>query len=413
MNLDLLLLKLFIQDLKLYDKYKRYLTAGNNLYAKLYKTIELLVSTGAPSTSVEDFALVFHSNYPILSPGEANQASDTFAALGSLSQVGSEHGEQTLARIRERFYASEIALKAVEVTADQATFQDLADLVKEASDTTVQEEVEADFITDDIVAIRDQHRNEPPFKFRLKTLNRIFGGLHRRTFGFIFGRPEIGKTQLVVSEVVFLATQTPRGVLWVNNEEDGITLVTRSYQAALLKASHEIYANAEKAREAYNAKIKGRIKIYDRPQATTRDIERLVREHRPDVVFIDQLDKVRGISADRYDLLQKALYQWARELAKKYNCAVVGICQAGGTAENKRFLDMNDVDSSHTAKQGEADWMVGIGKTDKIGEEDRRFLSVCKNKLPSVPEMVPEMRHAKVPIRSVPEYQIYEDALNV
>jgi hypothetical protein len=92
---------------------------------------------------------------------------------------------------------------------------------------------------------------------------------------------------------------------------------------------------------------------------------------------------------------------------------VVGICQAGGTAENKKYLEMNDVDSSHTAKQGEADWMFGLGRSDRVGEEDRRFISVCKNKLPTSPKMVSEMRHAKVPIRALPEIQIYEDVLNV
>lgn len=411
MNLDLLLLKLFLTDLKLYDKYKRYIVGSNNLYAKLYKAVEQIGATGKGQATVEELALQFHTSYPIISPTEANLLEPLFNNLQGLS-VTPEQAQALLTKLRERSLASEIALKAVEVAADEATFTELSELIKQ-SDDQIEEPVEQDFVTDNIVEIQTRYSVEPPFKFRLRTLNKIFGGLHRRTFGFVFARPETGKTQFVVSEAVYLATQVKSCVLWINNEEDGFALITRLYQAALRKQSHEIFANTEKAREAYQSKIKGRIRIYDRPQATQREIERLVREHRPDVVFIDQLDKVRGATADRYDLLQKALYQWARELAKKYNCAVVGICQAGGSAENKRYLDMNDVDSSHTAKQGEADWMMGLGSTDQIGQEDRRFVSVCKNKLPVVPEMDTNMRHAKIPIKSIPEYQIYEDAINI
>ena len=61
---------------------------------------------------------------------------------------------------------------------------------------------------------------------------------------------------------------------------------------------------------------------------------------------------------------------------------VIGVCQAGGTAEGKRYLDMNDIDSSHTAKQGEADWIIGIGKDNSGGYEKMRYLSILKNKLP-------------------------------
>ncbi|MBT9145726.1 MAG: hypothetical protein DDT42_01602 [candidate division WS2 bacterium] len=72
---------------------------------------------------------------------------------------------------------------------------------------------------------------------------------------------------------------------------------------------------------------------------------------------------------------------------------------------------MNDVDSSHTAKQGEADFMIGIGKTNNDGDEFQRYISLCKNKLAGDLDTLSEMRHAKVPVIIQPEIARYGDVL--
>ncbi|HEY0750245.1 MAG TPA: AAA family ATPase [Chitinophagaceae bacterium] len=413
MNLELLIIKLFLVDTPTYIKYNKYVGKKfNNIYTKLHHTLSKLKDDGKSSHTVEELALKFHVCYPVLSEGESNALTDILSAL---SQVTVEPGQadELLTQLRQRAIAADIALKAVEVASGDGDLGSLQSAIEELQQEDSLDESEEQFVSDDLVLLQERLAAEPPFKFRLKTLNQILGGLRRRTFGFLFARPEKGKTQLLASEGTFLAPQTTNGILWVNNEEDGSALITRCYQAALERDSEYLFKNAELARNEYVQKISGRIKIYDRPTARARDIEAVVRSIRPDIIFIDQLDKVHGFDAERYDLLQKAKYQWARELAKRYNCAVIGICQAGGSAENKRYLDMNDVDSSHTAKQGEADWMVGMGGTDKVGDEDRRYLSFTKNKLPPTPDMIQGMRHAKVPIKSVPEIQIYEDILNL
>jgi replicative DNA helicase len=410
-NLEHLIIKLFLVDTDSYSRYSRYInTKYNNVYNKIYHTISRLKEDGKPSHTVEELALKFHVLYPVLNTAEKDSLEQTLAAIATL-EVSSEQASELLTELRKRKIAEDVALKAVEVASGDGTLSELASILEDAEESEVEDLEE--FVCDNLVEINAAHSTNPPYQWRLRTLNQILGGLHKGYFGFIFARPEIGKTQFIVSECTFIAPQTENGILWVNNEENGVALITRAYQATLKKPYEEVIQNAEASREEYQRKIAGRIKIYDRPDATTSHIESVVRQHRPDVVFIDQLDKVRGVKAERYDLQQKAIYQWARELAKKYNCAVMGVCQAGGTAENKKYLEMNDVDSSHTAKQGEADWMFGIGRSNTTGEEDRRFISVCKNKLPNTPMMVSSMRHAKVPIRSVSELQIYEDVINV
>ena len=81
----------------------------------------------------------------------------------------------------------------------------------------------------------------------------------------------------------------------------------------------------------------------------------------------------------------------------------------GGTGDGKKFLTMNDVDSSHTAKQGEADWMLGIGKTYEHGSEEIRYLHLCKNKLQGDIDTNPDMRHGKWEVLIQPNIARYRD----
>jgi hypothetical protein len=101
------------------------------------------------------------------------------------------------------------------------------------------------------------------------------------------------------------------------------------------------------------------------------------------------------------------LYQWARELAKTY-APVIAVSQAGGTAENKLWLTMDDVDSSKTAKQGEADWILGIGK-EQDNTSHMRFLNISKNKLLGDSDSLPDLRHGNQSVIIKPETARYID----
>lgn len=103
-----------------------------------------------------------------------------------------------------------------------------------------------------------------------------------------------------------------------------------------------------------------------------------------------------------------AIYQWAREIAKE-NCPVVGVCQADGTAEGERWLHMGHVANAKTAKQAEADFILGIGKTNEAGWERTRFINISKNKLTGDDDSDPEARHARLEVLIKPEIARYED----
>ena len=137
-------------------------------------------------------------------------------------------------------------------------------------------------------------------------------------------------------------------------------------------------------------------------------MEALCKKHLPTLIVFDQIDKIQGFKADREDLLLGAIYQWARELAKRY-APVIGVTQADGSGEGVRWLTMANVANAKTAKQAEADWILGIGAIPDSGWESVRFFNISKNKLLGDTDSNPELRHGKLTAIIEPTIARYRD----
>jgi len=77
--------------------------------------------------------------------------------------------------------------------------------------------------------------------------------------------------------------------------------------------------------------------------------------------------------------------------------------------EGKRWLTMENVANAKTAKQAEADWILGIGKTHDTALEYVRHFHLSKNKLSGDADTEPEMRHGKADVLIKPLIARYED----
>ncbi len=170
----------------------------------------------------------------------------------------------------------------------------------------------------------------------------------------------------------------------------------------------EFYSHKQDYHDRYYDGTQGRIKIVDEASLSRKQVESICRQFDPSLIFFDQIDKIRGFDADRNDLEHKARYQWARELSKEYG-PTIGVCQAGGSGEGKKWLTMDDVDSSKTSKQGEADWILGIGKSNMEGMEGIRHLHLSKNKLLGDSDTDPSMRHGRADVVIKADIGRYED----
>jgi hypothetical protein len=196
-------------------------------------------------------------------------------------------------------------------------------------------------------------------------------------------------------------------ILWFNNEEQGEKVLLRCYESALGAPLGAIVADKARAQAAFYKRTKRAIRLIDNAGATWRDIERLAKQYRPKLIVADQLDKVKGFDADREDLRMGSIYQWGRELAKTH-CPVIGVSQSDGTGEGVKYLSMGNVANAKTAKQAEADWILGIGRAHEDMEHVRGF-AICKNKLIGGAETIPAKRHARWDVLIEPEIGRYRD----
>lgn len=217
-----------------------------------------------------------------------------------------------------------------------------------------------------------------------------------------------GKTTFLASEVSYMLPQTDKPIVWINNEEAGNKVMLRVYQAFFGITREELFANTKKYKALFQEKSQGRFKLYDSANTDKYTIERICKQFDPGLLVIDQIDKIKGFDADRNDLQLGAIYIWAREIAKQY-CPTIGICQADGTAENVRYLTMSNVANAKTAKQAEADFILGIGTIHDTGWEAIRFLNISKNKLMGDTDTDSSLRHSKMEVFIKPNIARYAD----
>lgn len=245
-------------------------------------------------------------------------------------------------------------------------------------------------------------------RWRLPCLNKSLGSLRKGDFGFIFARPETGKTTFLASEATHMLEQTNRPIIWFNNEEQGEKVMIRCIQASLGKSQAELFSDLPKHKADFYELTKRNLKIVDSASIHKSYVEKVCKAVEPALIIFDQIDKIKGFEEARTDLTLGAIYQWARELAKDF-APVIAVCQADGTGEGVKWLNMGHVANAKTAKQAEADWILGIGKSNQEGLEYVRHLNISKNKLVGDEDSIPELRHGKLDVIIKPEVARYED----
>lgn len=354
---------------------------------------------------------MLHASYPNMRQPERHAYEDLLTQLRQV-EVRDEILQELLGTLASRSLARELALAAFEVSEGRSDFHKLATLAAQIQETNTGSQPSwqnsRNFVTDDLFELEKHTIKSAGFRWRLGCLNRSLGPIRSGDFGFVFARPESGKTTFLADQIAHFAGQAERPIIWFNNEEQGEKVRLRSFQAALGLTSDEIWQDKTGHLEKYRTITKGLIRIYDDAAIHKNEVESIIAELNPELVVFDQIDKIKGFDADRPDLVFGRIYQWARELAKR-GCAVIGICQADGTGEGVKWLTMSHVAEAKTSKQAEADWILGIGRSNESGTEDVRFFNISKNKLLGDDETDPNERHGRFEVYIRPMIARYED----
>jgi len=414
MNKELYLIKLLLKY-NLYVQYGKYVQIPKQAreLLTLYHTLELLHQK-YPDTdkSVEDLLSMVYVAYPNLKEVERFVIEDLCKQLKEIN-VNEEILHDLLRQTQMRSIASTLALNALDMAEGRATFDEVTEIYNQIcevsqKDSLIEEDLRC-YVTDDLLELEQHTITGPGLSWRLNCLNRSLGPLRPGDFGFVFARPESGKTTFLADQCTFMAGQTDRPIIWFNNEEQGEKVRLRTYQAALGVPLDELWRDKNETMAMYRKATNGNLVIYDDASIYKNDAERVIEKHKPILVVFDQIDKIKGFKADRQDLVFGQIYQWAREIAKEHQCAVIGICQSDGTGEGVRWLTMSHVAEAKTSKQAEADWILGIGKSHDAGTEDVRFLNISKNKLLGDENTHPQDRHGRFTVFIRPEIARYED----
>jgi replicative DNA helicase len=144
----------------------------------------------------------------------------------------------------------------------------------------------------------------------------------------------------------------------------------------------EILDNMEVAKDKWKD-IKDNVKLMDTVDWTIDDVNNHCELHKPDILIIDQLDKVNVLgNFSRTDEKLRAVYTGAREIAKRHDCCVIAISQASADAHGKTSISFDMMENSKTGKAAEADLIIGIGKHGSLDSLDTtRVLCISKNKI--------------------------------
>lgn len=407
MNLYLLLLKSLLKK-DIYTKYYNYINLEHidKNYPDLYRLYVVLpeLHKNPKDYTLDDLYLGLLTLYP--------KIDENFYQLlfNQLSGMDVDESSITgyLKRLQEREEALSLAKTALKVAEGQGDFAELRGKF-EALETggTSNQNWESNFTSNSLAQLHKELSVDQGLRWRLPSLNNALGSLRKGDFGFLFARPETGKTTFLASEITHMAGQTDRPIIWFNNEEQGNKVMYRCYQAALGLTLPQLDADISGNEKRFMTEFSN-IEIYNEASISKQRVEEVCAARQPALIIFDQIDKLKGFQADRHDLELKETYQWAREVAKRYG-PVIGVCQAGASGEDKKWLTMNDVDSSKTAKQGEADWILGIGKIHEPGSEYLRFMHLSKNKLHGDKDSDPQMRHGRWQVFIKPEVARYTE----
>lgn len=407
---DLLVLLLNKESYQKYNDYLDYKYIKDEfkeLYY-IYSCLEEIHSLTPDNLSLESLQAFFFQKYPDVDK-------TLYLALFKLMQeapIDPTLGIGLLNKIKSRKQALKLSEAAFKFSNGNGSYEE----VEKASQSFISEEEtkeEFEFVTTSLSSIISDIFQKPGLRWRLDALNKSLGSLRKGNFGFLFARPEVGKTTFLASEISFMLKQLREedgSIIWFNNEQVGAEVMLRVYQAYFGLKLEQIKSDPKRFEKQFQEETKGKFRLVDNALVDKQLVERILKQFNPSLVVFDQIDKIKGFAADREDLRLGAIYIWARELAKQY-CPIIGICQAGGTAENVKWLTMDHVANASTSKQAEADWILGMGHIHDTGMQFIRYLNISKNKLMGDDDTIPRLRHGRFEVLIEPEIARFKDII--
>lgn len=351
--------------------------------ANLFDTITYAHKNYATDLSLEQLGAVFSDRNPAM-PSSAKQ--EVFETISSLSTYVSESGDLEYDVVRNfwvRDRARQIGERAISIyTGESEHFGELKSLIEMVEDGRMTDKKTYTEMTKGFLELLEEETGEPDFSFGWDLLNEHLPGMDRGNLGILFARPETGKTTFCAFLCANYIRQK-KSVVYFANEEPSRKIKMRIIQSYFAATKQEMYKDSERLYSRYQEEIEPYLTVMDSVGTSMDELNEYAQLNEPDIIFCDQLDKFR-VAGDfnRGDERLKETYVLAREIAKRNNLLVWSVSQASYDAHDRQWIDYSMLDGSRTGKAGEADVIIGIGKTGTSEEENTvRHICISKNKL--------------------------------
>jgi len=371
---------------KFYTQYKGILSptvfAGD--ISSLYDTIQKAHDKYEEDIKVDE---LYSLHTAIFNPALTRAAKEKFSELvediKEVQEPNKEIAKDIMRILSDRDLAQRIAVESTEIfNGKEANFNEITTMIEKHKHGIDEEKVPA--VTKDVNEVLDLLSLTTKWKFNIPKLNECVGGIGGGNLMIAFARPETGKTAFWVSLCAGpngFAEQGAKIHAFIN-EEPAIRTQMRAISCYTGMTRQEIVDDIQTA-QSYWGDIKNNISMFDTVDWSIEDIDSHCEKYEPDIIVIDQLDKVNvtGTYA-RTDEKLRQIYTSTREIAKRRNCAVIAISQASADAHNRNSISFDQMENSKTGKAAEADLIIGIGKNTGADPSDKsRTLCVSKNKI--------------------------------
>lgn len=250
----------------------------------------------------------------------------------------------------------------------------------------------------DIDELLELDANTKSWAFNIPALHEAAGTMYGGLFLQVMARPDAGKTAFIINMVAGPDGWAKQGaqIDWYGNEEPIKRTRWRAMSSYSGMIKERLIENKEAARAAW-ADVKDNIHMFDIPDGTPVElIHQRTKERKPDIVIVDQLDKL-SVTGDVKEFSNEAarlrrLYTKFRAIGKEQETLQVGVCQASADAEGSRIVTYDQAENSKTGKAAECDLFLGLGKEPMrsedlmygdVEESTKRYITASKNKLDS------------------------------
>ena len=371
---------------KFYTQYKGTLSptvfAGD--ISSLYETIQKSHEKYEEDIKIDE---LYSLHTAIFNPALTRAAKEKFSELiediREVQEPNKEIAKDIMRILSDRDLAQRIAVEATEIfNGKEANFTEITGMIDKHKSNVDEDKVPA--VTNDVGEVLDLLDVTTRWKFNIPVLKENVGGIGGGNLMIAFARPETGKTAFWVSLCTGpqgFAEQGAKVHAFIN-EEPAIRTQMRAISCYTGMTREEIIQEKDIAQRVWG-EIKDNISMFDTVDWSIEDIDAHCEKHKPDIIVIDQLDKINvtGTFARTDEKLRK-IYTSVREIAKRRECAVIAISQASADADNRNSISFSQMENSKTGKAAEADLIIGIGRNANSDTDNRiRTLCVSKNKI--------------------------------